>query len=242
MTVITIEGPAGSRKKTIGSIVAGKLNLDYVDRLVLSDVAKNIGATVEAITEGEKSVLDLGERLTRALLRILDKSTITSASGDPYFGPSAAAFLPDLYDYQTDSVITDPAYLNDDTYIDALTDVLTEYVKRGNVVIMGRGSNWILRDKKEVFRVGVIANMDRRINFVVKEKGINVEEAKEQLVVADKARIGRYKRMFDIDICDDPVNYDLVVNSGSMNIDTCVNVVINAVKDFTAVRSEQEIG
>ena len=233
MTVLSIEGPAGAGKKIIGSKVAEKLHLDYVDRLILSDVAKDIGVTVEAISDGEKTVLDLGEKLARALQRILDKSTITSAAGDPYFGPSAAAFLPDLYDYQTDAVITDSAYLQDNTYFESLKKILTKYVDQGNGVLMGRGGNLILKDRKEVFNIGIIANMEKRKELVSLEKSINLEEAEEELVIADKARADRYRRLFNIENCDDPMHYDIVINTGCMDIDSCVDVAVNATNNFT---------
>ena len=234
MAVLSIEGPAGAGKKIIGTRIAEKLHLDYVDRLILSEVAKDIGATVEAITEGEKTVLDLGERLARALQRILDKSTITSAAGDPYFGPSAAAFLPDLYDYQSDAVVTDPAYLEDDTYLASLKRVLFKYAERGNVVLMGRGSNVILRDQKEVFSIGIVAGLEQRKRFVSLEKGISQEKAEEELVIADKARVDRYGRLFGVNNCDDPLHYDLVINTGHIGVDSCVNIAINAINNFAA--------
>ena len=46
MTVLSIEGPAGAGKKIIGSKIAEKLHLDYVDRLILSEVAKDIVSAI----------------------------------------------------------------------------------------------------------------------------------------------------------------------------------------------------
>ena len=47
MTVITLGGLTGGGARTLGPIIAQKLDADYVDRLILTNVARHVGATVE---------------------------------------------------------------------------------------------------------------------------------------------------------------------------------------------------
>ena len=49
MAVITITGTTGSGAPEIGASVAQKINMDLVDRFILSAAAKEIGATVDAV-------------------------------------------------------------------------------------------------------------------------------------------------------------------------------------------------
>ena len=49
MAIITIGGLTGSGGRHIGKAVAETLGFDYIDRLILSDAAKQIGSTVEAM-------------------------------------------------------------------------------------------------------------------------------------------------------------------------------------------------
>ena len=93
MTVIALGGLSGGGARTLGPIISQKLETDYVDRLILRDVAREVGATVEALHQREERPPTRGERFSRLLQRILERSAVTGAGGDPYFGPGVAAFL-----------------------------------------------------------------------------------------------------------------------------------------------------
>ena len=93
MTVITINGQAGSAVLEIGAEVARRLGFDYVDRLILAEAAKRLGATVEALAEMEQRVLSCGERIARFLQTLLERSAAAGTGGDPYFGPDIGVLL-----------------------------------------------------------------------------------------------------------------------------------------------------
>ena len=56
MTVITIEGRLGAGGPDLGRMVAKEMDLDFVDRLMLADIAKKIGATVTALADQESRI------------------------------------------------------------------------------------------------------------------------------------------------------------------------------------------
>ena len=93
MSVITLGGMSGGGARNLGPMVAEKLGADYVDRFFLSNVAKELGATVEALHQREERPPSRSERWVRVIQRILERSAVTGAGGDPYFGPGTAAFL-----------------------------------------------------------------------------------------------------------------------------------------------------
>ena len=98
MTVITMAALAGGGSRSLGPVVAQRLGADYVDRLILTNVARHVGATVEALHQREERAPTRGERFSRILQRILERSAVSGAGGDPYFGPSVAAFLTEEYE------------------------------------------------------------------------------------------------------------------------------------------------
>ena len=49
MAVVTVNGEYGSRARESGERVAQLLDANYVDRLILTEAAKRMGATVEAL-------------------------------------------------------------------------------------------------------------------------------------------------------------------------------------------------
>ena len=54
MYAITLGGMSGGGARDIGPLVAQKLEADYVDRIFLSNIAKEVGATVEALHQREE--------------------------------------------------------------------------------------------------------------------------------------------------------------------------------------------
>ena len=48
MSVITLGGLAGGGARVLGPIIAERFNADYLDRIFLSNVARDLGTTVSA--------------------------------------------------------------------------------------------------------------------------------------------------------------------------------------------------
>ena len=90
MSVITIEGRLGAGAPNLGRIVARELGLDFIDRLLLADIAKRVGSTMSALSHQERGVPTLTNRFAQSIQRMLHRSAIAGMGGDPYFGPGIA--------------------------------------------------------------------------------------------------------------------------------------------------------
>ena len=199
MSVITLGGLSGGGARLLGPMVAEKLGADYVDRLILTDVARQVGATVEALHQREERPPTRGERFSRVLQRILERSAVTGAGGDPYFGPGIAAFLTEEYENLPRSTITRGHELEDQPYIDALRKVMRELAAAGDVIFVGRGAHIILKDVPNVLRVGVIAGMEDRVIRIMERERLDRAQAEKTVMERDEAREYYFKRYFDID-------------------------------------------
>ena len=87
MSVITIGGQTGGGGRLLGPEVARELGADYVDRLILTTAARQMGATVEALHQVEERIPTPAQRFTGFLQRVLERSAATGAGGDPTSGP-----------------------------------------------------------------------------------------------------------------------------------------------------------
>ena len=92
MSVITLGGLAGAGARVLGPIIAERLNADYLDRIFLSNVAKDLGTTVSALHSREERAPTRSQRWFGVVQRILERSAVSGTGGDPYFGPGVAAF------------------------------------------------------------------------------------------------------------------------------------------------------
>ena len=228
MAVVTIAGLAGGGGRVLGPRVAQAIGADYIDRLILTDVARHVGATVEALHQREERPPTRGERFSRILQRILEHSAVTGAGGDPYFGPGVAPFLTEEYEDLPQPTITRGHELEDETYIEGVRKVVTEMASGGHVVLVGQGAHILLRDRPEVLRVGVAAKIEDRITTIVERERVDREHAEKTIGTRDKARAYHFKRFFGIDQPDAPDLYHLVINFSDVSPDYATEVVVQA--------------
>jgi cytidylate kinase len=238
MTIITLGGLSGGGARTLGPSIARAIDADYVDRLILADVARHVGATVEALHQREERPPTRGERLSRLLQRILERSAVTGAGGDPYFGPGVAAFLTEEYEDIPQATITRGHELEDDKYIEGVQKVLTEMAEGGNVVFVGRGAYVILKDMPSVLRVGIEANLEDRIATIMERERLGHDEAAAVIIERDNARGYYFKKFFDMDHPDDPSLFHFVINTSDVNHDYAVDVIVDACKAMQEGRLE----
>ncbi len=228
MAVIALGGLTGGGGRVLGPLVARRLGADYVDRLILTDVAREVGATVEALHQREERPPTRGEKFGKVLQRILERSAVTGVGGDPYFGPGITPFLSEEYEDLPQPTITRGHELEDERYIEAISTVMREVAASGNAVIVGRGGYIILRDNPEVLRVGVVADFEDRVLTIMGREHLEHDEAERVILDRDEARALYFQRFFGIDEPDNPVLYHLVINSSAVDMEYAAAVVIEA--------------
>lgn len=110
-----------------------------------------------------------------------------------------------------------------DRYMQHLMKVIGTIGKHGRAVIVGRGANFVLPAEKR-FAVRIVAPQAWRIENVSKEFDISSEDAKRRVMQTESDRRAFIRKYFNADIAD-PKNYDLVINTATLNLDDTVNVI-----------------
>lgn len=113
-----------------------------------------------------------------------------------------------------------------DEYMQHLMKVVGTIGKHGRAVIVGRGANFVLPPEKR-FSVRIVAPQSWRIQNVSKEYDLAPEEAKRRVMRTESDRRAFIRKYFNADIAD-PTNYDLVINTATLNVDDAVNVISSA--------------
>lgn len=102
--------------------------------------------------------------------------------------------------------------------------LITELAEKGPCVIVGCCADYILRDKADCLRVFIHADMDFRTQRIVNVYGQREQSPEQRLREKDKRRAA-YHRFYTDMKWGHAQNYDLTLNSGTLGIDRCVEII-----------------
>lgn len=118
-------------------------------------------------------------------------------------------------------------------YLRALVQVVREIAERGNAVIIGRASNFILPTS---FRVRIVAPEAIRIARLAELHQVDENAARHMVVDSDRQRHRFVRSHFGPDVSD-PLGYDLVINTEHYSIEHAADLIV---KGFTDRREALE--
>jgi CMP/dCMP kinase len=203
MPIVTIRGQLGSGAPEVGRLVADRLHADYVDREIIAEVAARLHRQEQEVIAKEMPPSSLLGRIAEALEH-------SYAFGDGMAG----AYLP-----------MGQIPLDDSRYLQALESVVRELARGHSLVILGRGSHIILKDHPETLHVLVVASLEVRIKRVMQDLSLDPEAAKLEIARFDSSLRQFIKRYFKTEM-EDPVYYDLVINTGRLGFAAAASMVV----------------
>lgn len=106
--------------------------------------------------------------------------------------------------------------------------IIEEAAEKGNCVIVGRASGYILKDKENALRVFIYADKEKRIQRAIEREGIKQAEAENALKKNDKRRGGFYTSVTNWE-WGAAEYYDIYLNAGDLGIEPCVRILKEAV-------------
>jgi cytidylate kinase len=137
------------------------------------------------------------------------------------------------------SSLVDSRHLWPDQYLQHLMKIIGTIGKHGRAVIVGRGANFVLPLEKRL-SIRVIAPLKRRLRNVSQEFGVAVEDARIRVLKTESDRKAFIKKYFNGDIRD-PLNYDLIINTGALSIDDAANAVTGILSHLNRAKTESEL-
>lgn len=121
-----------------------------------------------------------------------------------------------------------PSAKNSQAYLEAVRSVVLELANKGNVVMIGRAGQRILKGYPGALHVRLIAPVELRIQRIARQQGIPIEAARAQIDASDQHRRQYLKRYYQVD-WEDTSLYDLVINTGRISsADACELICIAA--------------
>ncbi len=195
--IITIGRQFGSNGRIIGKLVAEKMNAKYYDKEILKEAAKNSGVCEEILSSLDEKP---------------NKSLLYSVVMDPY---SFGYFGNQGYNLGLNQKAFQATY---DTI-----KMIAETEEKA--VIVGRCSDYILRNDKNCLKVFIYAPVEERIKTVQERFGLTEAKARDQINKEDKQRASYYN-YYSSNKWGHAESYDLCINSALMSNEKIADEIV----------------
>lgn len=212
MSIITISREVGSGGDEVAHRLCEVLGYRYFDKALMTEVAVKMGISEVEVIDYSEDSYKLRSFIDNLFRRREPLATITIR------GTNSAGEITHMTEV-----------LDEERALKLIQRTIERLRERGNVVIVGRGSQVILRDAPGVLHVRIVAPMDQRISYVMINHSLTRNEAREYIESKDKASAEYLRRFYGVD-WNDPSLYHLVINMGRWNTDEAVDIIQHALK------------
>lgn len=113
---------------------------------------------------------------------------------------------------------------NEDIIWQAQCKVITDIASKESCVIVGRCADYVLRDKADCLNAFIHADKAFRARRIVEVYGEREQSADQRIREKDKRRAA-YHRFYTNMKWGHSQNYDITLNSGTLGIDKCVQIL-----------------
>jgi hypothetical protein len=131
----------------------------------------------------------------------------------------------------------EPEDIGYETYLRCLREVVLTLGHHGDVVLVGRGAQYLL-PALCALRVRVVAPLEVRIRRLAQGDGRTPEEALHYIQKFDADRAAFIRQSFQRD-ASCALNYDLVINTGDISLEAAAEMVVMALGHKLGVRPQR---
>jgi len=199
MAVITISRQFGAGGLTLGKMVAEKFGYTFADTEIIKMVAEMANVSTHFVETVEK---EAGGKFSKFISKTVSK-------------PLVGRILKD-----------ERGYIDEEIYLDYLVLIIAQMADDGDVVILGRGSQYILNDHPDAYHILLIDTFENRVKFMQDNYDLSRNRAVHVVKNEDKRRLNLYKKLGKSDY-DNPDLYHLVLNRSRISLDKASELICN---------------
>jgi cytidylate kinase len=207
MPVVTISRQFGAGGSSVAGIVAAELHAEVVDKKLIDEVARRLQISPNEVAAEDERPRPLLERLVRSFSTL--EPTMGAGWSPPY---------------------PDPLFDPRNAIIELTEEVIHEVADGGNVVIVGRGAGFCLRDRPNVFRVFLRAPEAVRVKTLMERFSLTEADARRKMHETDANRAAYTHQLYKRDWCD-PDGYDLIVNTGRLGYQATAEIILRGLRE-----------
>lgn len=197
MAVLTISRMFGAGGKTLGELIANRLGYTFFDNELIQMVAKQAKVSTDWVEAMEK---EAGGKFQKLVSTLVPKSLVEKV------------------------LASEQGYLDEEIYTDVLHHVVTKIADGDNAVILGRGSQYILKGRADTYHILLVADLDHRIKFIVDKYELMQKQAVMAVALEDKRRLNLYRKFGKVDY-NQTDHYHVVFNMSQIAMEKACDMI-----------------
>lgn len=201
MQVITISRQYGSGGGEVAARLAQRLGWQLIDHEIVAQVAHRMGVTEEEAGIYDEHVESFVVRALNALQSVVPVVPVAPTTTTQQEG----------------------------WYHETLRHVVETAAQTGHVVIVGRAGQAFLASRRDTLHARIVAPLPQRITYVARREGLDEAEAQARVQMKDRDRARYLSMHFGLNV-NDALLYDLIINTGVLDLDSAVELICLALE------------
>jgi cytidylate kinase len=197
MAVLTISRMFGTGAEALGETISKRLGYTFYHNELIQMVAKKAKVSTDWVEAMEK---EAGGRFQKLMTSLVPRS---------------------LVDKVLDS---ERGYLDEEIYTDMLQHIITKIADTGDAVVLGRGGQYILKDRPDTYHILLVADLDYRVQYVQEHYDLIPKQAVLAVAMEDKRRVHLYRKFGKVDY-DQTDHYHVVFNMARMEMEKACDML-----------------
>lgn len=193
--IISIGRQFGAGGRRVGQALAKRLDIAYYDRELILEAAKEYGFAPEFFEENDEKSASFSGNVLQWM-----ESLVTGGMGSKN-------------------------YLSQDALFEMQASAIRKIAEEKSCVIVGRCSDYVLRDNPNCFSVFLHSSDEDRARRIQERSQISKEEAFAKMKAQDKKRAAYYN-FYSNKTWGDAATYDLSLNVSALGIEKCVEIIL----------------
>ncbi|MGD8563298.1 MAG: cytidylate kinase-like family protein [Desulfarculaceae bacterium] len=203
MAVVSISRQFGAGGRTLGKMLADELGYEFLDETTLDTLAEKAEVWLDSSSVSPEPI---NERLAKLLPAVRVSNYLDR-------------FLQNKKQSKHET----------NQHYEDLTRVVKQVAEIDNMVLLGRGSQFILEDDPRAIKILLVAEMEDRINFLRKKYDLDKGQVKKLIKRADKERSKILSR-FHPSEPNESTRYHMVINTSLVSFPIAKGLVRKMVK------------
>ncbi len=191
MAVITISRQFGAGGKTLCKMLAKELDYKIRDEFIIQEISAKARVSEDWVKSMERTA---GGPLSKFISGMVSRNYVERIIGDG------------------------KGYLDEEVYVETLREVILKLAEEDNVILVGRGSQYILKDFAQTFHFQLVADKEDRIKFMQKFYKLSTSKAEQAVLDGQKRRSNLYKKLGKKNY-DEPHHYHMIINTSKLSLE-----------------------